>query len=103
MGFDAVLSEMRADAEAIAARTAHWREAAPPVEVRRGYFRPGSRQARMFALMVPGKGYTTGDCARMLEIGSVAAGQVMAALERSGRVVRAGEPPRLQFRRRECG
>lgn len=95
MSLDLVLSAMRADAEAIAARTAHWREDRAMCSAPRGFFRPGSRQERMFALMVPGEAYGAADCARLLGLSSVSASTVLRSLARAGHVeVERLDPPR---------
>ena len=96
MSLDVLMAEMRADAAAIAERTRHWRERpGPGTAVRARYFRPGSRQARMFALMVPGQPYGAGDCARLLGLSSVEGANVLRTLARAGHVRQQElEPPR---------
>lgn len=86
MSFEAALAMLQEDARAINARMAGFRDRPLKAPLPRGYFKPGSQPARMYAAMVPGRVYRTRDAAALLQVPSETAGSVMRRLVESGHV-----------------
>ena len=90
---------MVADAKRVHSRTRLWLGGynlgcAPS---NKGQFRPGSRPARLFAAMVPGRAYGRLEAAKMLDISTARAGEALDNLAKAGRIRRMNGPGEKQF------